>query len=90
MGARIYGQVPSGGDVIKIIVDNGALEVWCMDKRQAHDYIKNSLRRRGYKTFSIWEMKENGEQKQIEGRGQIQAHIQEPTEVRKGGVSEGL
>ena len=90
MGACIYGQVPSGDDVIKIIVDNGTLEVWCVDKTQAHDYIKNSLRKRGYKTFSIWQMKENGKQKQIESGGQIQAHIQEPTEVRKGGTYEGL
>ena len=76
--------------MIRIIVDNGALEVWCVDKRQAHEYIKNSLRKRGYKTFSIWEMKENGKQKQIEGGGQVQAHIQEPTEVRTRGVGEGL
>ena len=76
--------------MIRIDVDNGVLEVWCADKRQAHEYINNNLKRRGHKTFSIWEIKENGKQKQIESGGQIQEDIQEPTEVRKGGIGEGL
>ncbi len=74
----------------KIIVDNGMLEVWCKDREQAKEYIKNSLRKRGYKTFSIWETQENGEQKQIEGGGQVHPHIQEPTEVRETGAYQGL
>ncbi len=76
--------------MIKIIVDNGMLEVWCKDREQARAYIEGTLKQRGYKTFSIWETQENGEQKQMESGGQIHPHIQEPTEVRERRACEGL
>ena len=75
--------------MIKIEVDNGALEVWCKDREQARAYIEGTLKQRGYKSFTLWEMK-NGQQKQVESRRQIQENIQKPTEVRTGGAYEGL
>ena len=75
--------------MIKIEVDNGELEVWCKDREQARAYIEGSLKKRGFKSFTMWEMKD-GQQKQVESRRQVQEGIQEPTEVRERRAYQGL
>ena len=75
--------------MIKVIVDNGAIEVYCLNMAQAREYIVESIRRKKHETFSIWEIRDERE-KQVESRRQVQESVQEPAEAGKGGDHEGL
>ncbi len=59
---------------MKIIVDDGKIEVYCKDREQALDYIEQ-LQARGHKNFILIEEKEHEQ-----SPGQVQKDIQEPIE----------
>tara|TARA_R110000824_G_scaffold13363_11_gene58319 strand:+ start:3570 stop:3785 length:216 start_codon:yes stop_codon:yes gene_type:complete len=71
--------------MVRIIVDDGKIEVFCKDKEQALEYVEQ-LRVRGHTNFILKESKNE----QRDSRGQIQKDLRKPIEVRKAGDFEGL
>ena len=59
---------------MKIIVDDGKIEVYCKDREQALDYVEH-LKRRGHKNFILIKEKEDEQ-----SNGQVPEYIQEPVE----------
>ena len=59
---------------MKIIVDDGKIEVYCKDREQALDYIEQ-LKVRGHKNFIL--IKEKTDE---QSTGQVPKDIQEPVE----------
>ena len=59
---------------MKIIVDDGKIEVYCKDKEQALDYVEQ-LKLRGHKNFIL--IKENEDEQSTR---QVPKDIQEPVE----------
>jgi len=71
--------------MVRIIVDDGKIEVFCKDKEQALGYVEQ-LRLRGHRNFILKESKDE----QRDGGRQIQEGLRKPIEVRKTGDFEGL
>ena len=69
---------------MKIIVDDGILEVFCKDKEQALDYLE-TLRARGHKKFLLIKEKAHEQSKR-----QVSKDIQEPVERKPSGPFTGL
>jgi hypothetical protein len=70
---------------MKIIVEDGQIEVICRDKEQALNYIEH-LRTRGFKNFILIEEKKDEDQ----SRGQVREDIQEPIERNESNPFVGL
>ena len=72
--------------MIKIIVNSGEIEVYCLSLQQAYDYIERKKKQEPtrFTSFSIWEVND-GEERYLESRGQVQEDIQEPTNIRTEG-----
>jgi hypothetical protein len=58
---------------MKIIVDDGKIEVYCRDREQALEYIEQ-LKDRGHTNFILMETKDE------QSKGQVPKDIQEPVE----------
>ncbi len=71
--------------MVTLIVDDGAIEVYCTTMKQAVDYI-DVLHGRGHKKIILMEKQDD----KLESNQQVRENIQEPTERRKSKGTEGL